>query len=623
MRPEALAAAAQGAAECRCFPGDECWPSEAAWSAFNSTVGGKLIRTVPLASVCHDPDYDEEACSALRAVWNDVGPHIESTHSIMAPLYANASCDPFAPRDVPCVVGTYVQYTVNASSVEDISETIRFANEQNIRLVIRNTGHDYLGKSTGAGALAIWTKHLKHLSYIPDFSSSSSSSSSSTAYAGPALRLGAGVTGAEAAAFAQRHGLVTPTGNCPSVGVAGGYVQAGGHGPLTSRYGLAADQVLAWEVVDGTGRLRTVSITDDADKDQDQDLFWALAGGGPGTYGVVVSVTVRAYPDEGVAFATLGFAITGATETEEEGGLSESEYDGVVEAFEDLLPSLVDRGCTVYWLYTPTFFQMQELVCPGHHPHPHHSAELFLRAVLAPFRDRLAALEDRGAIAVTSDRAVRYDTYREFQERELGIWDRGHANNAHFGNWLLPRGALATTTSGGGGRRKRYAETVREVSRLGAFTQHIAFRAERPEGALDNAVLPAWRDAFVMVVVGTLWNPEFTISEASAARSFIHETLVPKYASLAPESGSYMVEATPSDKSWKSDLYGANYDRLLEIKDRYDPHHLFYAYSAVGSDYWVEMPDKRLCRAGTTTTAASSGAPEEGGEEEEAGKDEL
>jgi len=62
--------AAQGS-NCRCFPGDACWPSDADWSTFNSTVGGRLIKTVPIASVCHGETYDEAACTALRAVWMD------------------------------------------------------------------------------------------------------------------------------------------------------------------------------------------------------------------------------------------------------------------------------------------------------------------------------------------------------------------------------------------------------------------------------------------------------------------------------------------------------------------------------------------------------------------------
>lgn len=56
--------------KCRCLPGDACWPSTSVWSAFNKTVNGALIKTVPIGSPCHDPTYDAAACSALQTAWN-------------------------------------------------------------------------------------------------------------------------------------------------------------------------------------------------------------------------------------------------------------------------------------------------------------------------------------------------------------------------------------------------------------------------------------------------------------------------------------------------------------------------------------------------------------------------
>jgi FAD/FMN-containing dehydrogenase len=75
-----------------------------------------------------------------------------------------------------------------------------------------------------------------------------------------------------------------------TVGVAGGYVAGGGHSPLSSKYGLAADHVLSMDVVTPDGRFVT------ADEKNNVDLFWALRGGGGGTFGVVTSVTFKVYP---------------------------------------------------------------------------------------------------------------------------------------------------------------------------------------------------------------------------------------------------------------------------------------------------------------------------------------
>jgi hypothetical protein len=105
----------------------------------------------------------------------------------MAPFFANQSCDPFQPRDRPCELGNYVRYSVDASGPADVQKTIVFAASKNIRLVIRNTGHDYLGRSTGAGSLAVWTHRLKDITHIPKYTGAG--------YSGSAFKFGAGVQG--------------------------------------------------------------------------------------------------------------------------------------------------------------------------------------------------------------------------------------------------------------------------------------------------------------------------------------------------------------------------------------------------------------------------------------------
>ena len=60
--------------DCKCFPGDDCWPTAEEWSEFNSTIGGKLIATVPLAAACHDDEwatYDNATCTKMQNAWLD------------------------------------------------------------------------------------------------------------------------------------------------------------------------------------------------------------------------------------------------------------------------------------------------------------------------------------------------------------------------------------------------------------------------------------------------------------------------------------------------------------------------------------------------------------------------
>ncbi|KAG2649734.1 berberine bridge enzyme-like Cyn d 4 [Panicum virgatum] len=104
-------------------------------------------------------------------------------------------------------------------------------------------------------------------------------------------RVGPGATLGElyyAVARESRGALGFPAGICPTVCV-GGHLSGGGFGPMMRKHGLAADNVVGAEVVDAEGRL--------LDRDaMGEGLFWALRGGGGGSFGVVVSWTVRLVP---------------------------------------------------------------------------------------------------------------------------------------------------------------------------------------------------------------------------------------------------------------------------------------------------------------------------------------
>lgn len=329
---------------CLCFPGDTCWPTLPEWAAFNRSLGGKLIATIPLASVCHDSafgPYDAERCTQAQSTWFFPETHFDTSSSIMAPYFTNNSCNPFLPKGTPCVLGNYVSYAVNASNATDFQNTIDFVQKRKIRLTIRNTGHDYNGKATGAGAVAIWTHHMKGMEVF-DYKS--------PAYTGKAMKMGAGVQAVEAYQYAQVRGLVVLGGNCPTVGIAGGYTQGGGHSPLSSKFGMAADQALEWEVVTATGQHLIASPSRNA------DLYWALSGGGGGTYGAVVSLTVKAHPDLKTSAANLTFTSA---------GISQDRFWDVVKTFQGSLPSIVDAGAYVVFVLTGESFMLMPVQGPG------------------------------------------------------------------------------------------------------------------------------------------------------------------------------------------------------------------------------------------------------------------
>lgn len=551
--------AAAGAASCKCFPGDSCWPSAAKWSAFNSTVGGRLIATVPLANVCHDPTLNSAACTTLQSRWQFPDVHMADSASIMAPNFLNQSCDPFTPASKPCTLGNYVRYSVKAQSSDDVKKTVAFAQQNNIRFVIRNTGHDYLGRSIGAGALSIWTHHLKSIDF---------KTFSDPFYTGSAVKVGAGVQGFEILSAAKAQGKVVVTGECSTVGLAGGYTQGGGHSALSTSFGLAADNALEYEVVTADGRFLTASRT------RNSDLYWALSGGGGGNYGVVVSLTAKTFPDKKIGGVALSFF--SAT-------VPQDKFWAGIDAFHAALPGMVNAGSMVVYYFTPTFFMIAPLTAYG-------KSEAEVRQIIAPFVAKLNALNVTHT-ATYSETANYYDHYDKY----FGPLPNGaiQVGIAQYGGRLVPRQVLESPVPAAKLHAAAKSITEQGVTWIGVGTDVSKFGAN-----CANSVLPAWRKALVHVTLTTEWS--FDPAQwglMAQRRQLMTNTIMPAIEAVTPGSGAYMNEGDAWQKNFQKEFFGSNYKTLQTIKNKYDPKGFFYATKAVNSEGWSEAADGRLCKA--------------------------
>ncbi|KAL2866045.1 FAD-dependent oxidoreductase [Aspergillus lucknowensis] len=540
------------ASSCRCMPGDACWPSPAIWSRFNQSIDGQLIATVPLGKPCHDPTYNAAECDILREKWTLPELHYVTSSSIMAPWFANGSCDPFHPIEKPCTLDNYIVYAVNVSKPEHVSKAIKFTEQHNIRLVVRNTGHDYNGKSTGANALGVWMHNLKDIE-IKDWEDSR--------YNGKAIKMGAGVQGFEAYAAADAQGLEVVGGECPTVGVAGGYTQGAGHSALASVHGLAADQVLQWEVIDGTGEFITATRDNDY-----SDLFWALSGGGGGTYGVVWSLTSKAHPGNPVSGLNLTFTNT---------GISQDTFYKAVTLYHATLPSLVDAGAMSVWYFTNTSFFISPLTGPN-------IPLAKLQQLVKPFTDGLTKL------------GITYTTYANqfpsYLAQFTAMQGAIEISTAQYGGWLIPRSVVLENNDA-------LTAGYRHITESGATFIGVGLNVSKAvAGDVYNAVLPAWRETLIDTTLTTPWEWDATEKMLAQQREMTDD-YIPTLMALAPDSGAYMNEGDFRQPNWKDAFYGVNYGTLRKVKAKYDPNDVFYASQAVGADEWTVSDSGQLCRA--------------------------
>lgn len=572
------AAEAQG--ECKCEgPSAPCWPSTKAWRTLNSTIHGQLILNEPLAAPCYTgPEESEVECSIVRAQYTN------TTFVQLSPVgysYPLLSRCPLVSEDVPiseCELGGAPVYTVNATDAGQIAAGIRFARQHNLRLVIRNTGHDLLGRSTGHGSLQIWIKYLRTgITFHEKFVQVAGE------WEGAAVTIGGGYVWQDVYPEAAKRGLIVVGGGTPTVSCLGGWMQGGGHSPATHDYGIGADQVLEAKVVLADGSVVTASPF------EHQDLFFAIRGGGPGTYGIVIETTVKAWPTTNVTAQTLAFA-----------PLSRSDRPAFMAALTDLyqqLPELAQAGWSGYGQWTtagtaPVFANFTT----GYS----HAFALFGRSTAdgqTAFEPILAKLRAyNGTQLAVFISYTELSTYADFYSTFSGTQSPAGSLGSTSGRFLdekalSNREALSQALDMVAGTQDQ--QTMNIVEFFGApYGQIVVDGKAQPVSGLN----PAWRSMIMHQIVARSWSQSTshdTIANIENDVVFVKEAALKK---LAPDTGSYMNEANRLDPDYKVDFYGDHYDRLYRIKRVYDPDDVFYCPTCVGSDRWRETDDGVLCR---------------------------
>ncbi|KAF9226960.1 FAD-binding domain-containing protein [Gyrodon lividus] len=563
--------------------GTASWPAESEWQALNVSVGGKLQTLRPWAAVCYtsDPSYDAERCQAVLSNYNNDLTREGVPSALLWPNWEacgfNHGCplnhsNPQLVSDAVCHQGTTPPYGISISSAQEASTIVKWATMNEVKLTIKNTGHDYLGRSSGPSTLQVNTHGLDDITFIPKFVPQGSSAAPV-----PAMKFGAGAQLYNIYSFAGKNKVSAVLGACTTVGadpLAGGWFQGGGHGVLTPAYGLGADHILEVELVTADGQIRTVN------QYQDADLFWAIRGGGPGSWGVVISATIETLPEMSISASLL---VVEANPVQDAKTLG-VDFISLVGKYQN---EWINSGITTSFV----FFQ-NKYILSLYWPTP--STPL---SILYPFFDNLNALSGNYTVASNNTASPMFPTVTAAEQENIGpFFDSTsfYGASTELASRLVPQPYLDPSKPDS---ITRVAEAIWE----GLQTINVVLK-EQPEGALSTESaafilgdMPAVTRNKSMAtganpgLYEASWHVTFASAWTVGVSRETDETLVEAIRratdplSALGFAGSYQNEGSAWEENWQEAFFGHKYSSLLKIKQKYDPRNFFSTYKGVGS----------------------------------------
>ncbi|EWC44300.1 hypothetical protein DRE_01126 [Drechslerella stenobrocha 248] len=560
---------ATGGAACKCRPSESCWPDSRAWSRLNITTNGALLKTVPPGIVCYPgPAYDKGACEELFKISKYHSWIAQSPFNVMQPGWNGDPCPPTngtANGTCNSLLGDPV-YVVNATDPSQVEAGVKFARKYNIRLIVKNTGHEFLGRSSGAHSLSIFTHNLQTVEFAERFRPQGCR----RAQPHSAVTVGAGVQWKDLVPKADEQGKLVVSGGNPTVGCVGGFLQGGGHSPISNKYGLAVDQVLEFKLVTPSGKYIT------ANECENSDYYWALRGGGGSTFGVVTSATLKTYPTQHITTAAQSFNLTSDD--------TDVFWDWMAYVHSEI-PRLSEAGVMGYsYIFNDTSTQklswMALLTTVGGSTDEITQLldPLYANATSEKYKDHIASGQSNvtfPSFATYFSAVFREDTTRGPTLLPSRLLD---------GRALTEDPVLLAATL-----KKMWGPFV------GAYLGHLVGGPGVSQYKnVDMALNPAWRRTYNHLIVGSGFDTDATKDVALDYAKNVFEYNLRK---LAPDSGQYLNEAAYNSEGWQQANWGENYPRLFTFKNKVDPDGVLYCWNCVGSEKWVVGENGSLCRA--------------------------
>lgn len=436
--------------------------------------------------------------------------------------------------------------------------------------------------------MSIWTHHLKEIKFNAQWARPLGNGTEHAAI------IGSGSNWGEVLQSAAAIGRTVVSGQDSTVGL-GGFIGGGGHGPLSSHYGLAADQVLQATVVTTEGQVLV------ANEAQNQDLLWAIRGGGPGVFGVVTEYVLRTHPiPRNVVMSTLSISIIDNS-TEAAG----ASWDALALLYQSL-PDLMDLGMTGSGRATTvnmpqsgaalergielsvTFFA-------------YNTTATAFESLLEPINQEILSDGRNQSLSVQLSDPTTFSSFISFFTHLNSSPSRG-GDISLVSSRLLGRRELSSIELPS---LRSYLQRI-TLSRVEGRTSMLVFGLQGglgPKGVeltMRGALSPAWREAY-MHLISTGANINTTDSTPhdalTAAAIWVEENKEAVWREWAPKSGAYINEANPFNGNFQYDFFGGNYDRLVSIKEKYDPTASLFALSSVGSHLWdYNLNTGKLCQ---------------------------
>ena len=174
-----IVVANNAASACRCLYGHPCWPDANEFATLASQISQPLLHPLPPASACYPPSPSAPSanCSVVIANytnsdWRSDQPGAMQNTNFETFIFHNdtiSACYLNTTLGAPCEQGSVPPVGVDARSESDIQAAVNFAKQHNLKLVVKGTGHDFLGRSTARGSFLIWTHHMKQTVYNSTF----------------------------------------------------------------------------------------------------------------------------------------------------------------------------------------------------------------------------------------------------------------------------------------------------------------------------------------------------------------------------------------------------------------------------------------------------------------------